>query len=594
MSDSQIFYPFANQPPTSNQNVFPYDIIINEAYPGIIFDPTEPGGVYSVIREVDGCLWFVNNADFDMTLLEWTQEDPTNPALPAYALELCADGTFNRYFGAATTVPGTPVSWQLVFEIDANGSVISTPPVVTASGDPMQQINVTWNAGSLTQLIAREVDITLTSADSDSIFDELVVNGTQKWVVDINGILQVGEIPFARISGFSPVFNGATFTGTTTFNGPITANDGEELTGGLTVDTVDATGTITASAFEIAGGGFLSDAPTTTSAGLTMPAVAASVTVAIYSSHGYPIGTTVVISGPGTNSSEIFTGIVTANNGQPATSLTVLCAAILAGTAGDVVSSGAVVSFATVYPTFTGTGGQIVATNTGTALEPVFDLELYSQMPAVILSAYNIPAVGASTSGLQINRNSAFYPGTTLLIANGNNTSGATWLALVTNSVLNLQPSEITLTCLYIFSGTAGDAISADQTIATFGGYFPAPTVGASKFLTEIVAIPAGGSISIPIPGTSANTFSLFVQWVISGAPGQFWSATITLSSGTVTSPVSNTSANANNDVSGGMLAFYAATVTGGQTIVLDFTGSTSGSGGTIDAPVIVQVLGLT
>ncbi len=264
---SEVFYPFANQPSQSNQNVFPYDILVNETYPGVIFDPTEPSGVYSVIREVNGCLWFVNNADWDPNTLQWTQESPTNANLPAYALELCANGLFTRFYGTATLVPGSPITWQAVFNLSATGYINSTPLTVTSSGLGQNQLSVTWNAGIATQVEARRVVVTDTSSASNSVLDNLVVNGTSKWLIDKTGTLINGSIPFARITGYSPPsFNNVTLTGNTTMtgnlhvqgtetvDGSITGNStlyvaananlhgGVTVTGGETVDTLTVTG----------------------------------------------------------------------------------------------------------------------------------------------------------------------------------------------------------------------------------------------------------------------------------------------------------------------------------------------------------------
>jgi hypothetical protein len=60
----------ANSPP----QLFPYDVIINTAFPGIEFIGTEPNAEYQEIREVNGCLWIVTNAMYNENLLQWDQE----------------------------------------------------------------------------------------------------------------------------------------------------------------------------------------------------------------------------------------------------------------------------------------------------------------------------------------------------------------------------------------------------------------------------------------------------------------------------------------------------------------------------------------
>jgi hypothetical protein len=233
VNTNPVYYPFSVVPSTSNSNVFPYDIVINEAYPGLIFDPTEAGGVYSVIREVNGCLWFVLNADYDETSLQWTQEDPTNPNLPAYAMELCATtASWQWKYGAPTLVPGTPITWVNVFTIDDNGSVVSVPHISLASGDPAQQINPTWNAGSASVMVGRNLAVTDMSSSSNSLLDNLAVNGTSVWSVNKFGLLVTGEVPASSVVD---LFVNPTFTGTSTFTGPVIMEDGMTVTAGTSI-----------------------------------------------------------------------------------------------------------------------------------------------------------------------------------------------------------------------------------------------------------------------------------------------------------------------------------------------------------------------
>jgi hypothetical protein len=252
-----IYYPFAVVPSSSNQNVFPFDIVINEIFPGLIFDPTEAGSVYSVIREVNGCFWFVLNADWDATTLQWTQEDPTNPNLPAYAMELCATGTWQWYQANPTLIPGTPVAWAQLFVIDGKGYVNSTPLTVTASGLGQNQLTATWNAGSATQVEARRVVITDLSSGANSLLDNLVVNGTSKWAVDKTGLLVAGTVPASSVVN---LFVNPTFTGTSTFTGPVVMDSTLDVFGAttlhssLTADTtLDVIGHTDLSTVDVAG-----------------------------------------------------------------------------------------------------------------------------------------------------------------------------------------------------------------------------------------------------------------------------------------------------------------------------------------------------
>jgi len=241
-----VYYPFAVVPPTSSSNVIPNDLIIETVYPGIILDGAEIGSVYFVMREVSGCTWFVVNADFNETTLQWTQEDPTNPNLPSYAMEICGSGTWNYYSAVPTLVPGTTVAWVLMNQITANGLSIIEPLPITNSSNAMQQILATWNAGSAVQLTARYVDVTDLSSASSSLLDNLAVNSVSKWAVDKTGTLTVGIIPSARISGLTPFpgFNNVTLTGTTTMTGPVNMTSTLDVTGAVTAHsslTADST-----------------------------------------------------------------------------------------------------------------------------------------------------------------------------------------------------------------------------------------------------------------------------------------------------------------------------------------------------------------
>lgn len=571
MPTDPTFYPFANQPPSSNQNVFPYDIVINETFPGIIFDPREPGGVYSVIREVDGCLWFVNNADFNPNTLRWTQEDPTNPALPAYALELCANGTFNRYFGAATVIPGDPISWQLVFEIDAKGYVLSTPPTVTASGPGQNQLTVTWNAGSSTQVEARRIVVTDTSSASNSLLDNLVVNGNSKWAINKSGTLIAGSIPFARITGFSPVFNNATFTGTTEFLGPVDVDAGIDVAGGLTADTIDAT-TITAVTINTPGGGQFSDSPTETTAGITVPAPLSSVTIPIKSSHGYPVGTTVIVSGPGTVNPVTFSGWVTANNGTPATSITVEVASIVAGSVGNVVSSGAIVGYTTAFAL--GSSNGITISNIGSPVVPIPNISLLYNFPTNIIGSYTLPAPGSSVV-LSVASTIMYATFAYVLISDTGGTHY--WLGEIT-TINALPTSSITVKCQEIFSGTAGNTVSGGNIF--FGSYLPSVApVGGYISQTDINNGGGGPStIVLALIGDSSFVWDVQVSSInpMTGAG----SGNLTVTGGTFSGAPVNWSHSSGDHLhmfslgqgnGGSSITANIPTVTGGSTSTLFF-----------------------
>lgn len=509
MSDP-VYYPFGPVPSSSNPNVFPYDIVIEENFPGLVFQPTEPSGVYSVIREVNGCLWFVNNADWNPNTGLWTQEDPTNANLPAYALELCGDGTFTRYAATATLVPGTAVGWIRIFEIDANGQVISTPLTVAIPSQAQQQIFVTWNAGSATQVQARLVQVTDNSSSASSALDNLVVNGVSKWLVDKAGVLQAGSIPFARITGFSPVFNNATFTGTSTFNGPVHDNNGLTVAGGETVDTINVTSSATINnptltgTVTIPGGGQLGDAPAFTTTSFTYPALNSSITIPITSSHGYPIGATVIVSGSGTSGSENFIGTITNNNGMPSTSITVQNHQNIFGSPGDTVNSGAVVSFSCFQPNITSPDNSIIVA--GTSIAPT--LEVGSPFPPVTTSSFSIPAIGSNVT-FSYRTNDGFPQFGYVIIAN--DTGNGQFLGKVVSNSQSGGICTTTVTNLGVYLGAVGASMPAGHVFLFSAGYDPSIiSIGQTFAKATNFAIGATTgtlAFSTPLIGTSSNTY---------------------------------------------------------------------------------------
>ena len=259
MSSNNI-YPFSGAFQNSSSSSFPFDVVINEAYPGLVLEPTEPNGVYTVFREVSGCAWWAVNADFNSTDNQWEQVSPANAALPAYAIEQCADGTINRYVASATNTPGTAVTWVAVWELDQYGNQTLNPQVATLASQIGQHLEITWNSTLSTQMSATQLDVTDTLSASGSLIENLIVNGTPRWQVRKDGTLVTGIVPFARITGFA-IPSGTTidspiFTGTSTFNGPIVANSGitantlhvtgnSQLDGTTTANNLTVTGSVT-------------------------------------------------------------------------------------------------------------------------------------------------------------------------------------------------------------------------------------------------------------------------------------------------------------------------------------------------------------
>jgi len=245
---SWTFFPFIPAGNQSNQNVFNQDVIINEAYPGIVFEPLEPNSTAQVIREVSGAWWFVTNADWNAQALQWQQNPPDNPANPAYAMVLGNDGSWTRYYANATNAVNTAVSWIQLSVETGTGLVSHTPKQQTSNTGNAFSIAPNWAVTSAVQMGAFFLNVTDVSSMSNSFLEAFNVNGVTKWEVRKDGTLVVGIVPASAIVG---PFNNATFTGTSTFNGPVVMNNGlsvaggESVTGGLTVDSFHDTGNAT-------------------------------------------------------------------------------------------------------------------------------------------------------------------------------------------------------------------------------------------------------------------------------------------------------------------------------------------------------------
>ncbi len=268
-------FPFLPSNAGSPPQLFPYDVIINTAFPGVEFIGTEPNAEYQEIREVNGSLWLVTNAMWNENLLQWDQESNQNTTLSAYALELNANGSMTRYESPPTLIPMTAITWTPMWTVTGVGLMDSTPLEVTGPSAPMNDLAVTWDPGIGVVLVARQEDITDIASSPNSLLDNLVVNGVQVWAVNKEGVLVAGTVPASAIPG---LFNNATFTGTSTFNGPVITNStftangpatfnssitgnstlfitglstlnghaningGETVTGGLTTDSITVTG----------------------------------------------------------------------------------------------------------------------------------------------------------------------------------------------------------------------------------------------------------------------------------------------------------------------------------------------------------------
>jgi hypothetical protein len=471
-------FPFLPSSANSPPQLFPYDVIINTAFPGVEFIGTEPNALYQEIREVNGCLWIVTNAQYNQNLLQWDQEALQNTTLPAYALELC-DGAMTRYYSPATLIPDTPITWIPLWTVTDIGLMDSTPLEITGVTDPMNQLQVTWDPGVGIAPTAREVDITDIASSPNSLLDNLVVNGVQVWTVNKEGVLIHGTIPASAIPG---IFNNATFTGTTTFTGPVDA-PGEE---------------ITADSFDFDFGGSAVNAPTITTGPILIPPLVSDVTIPIRYSNFFPEGTTVLVSGPGSS----FAGPVI--SGTP-TSITVDNFQIITGSVGDTIFAGATVSYTTSYA-LTSLDNSITINNVGTPAAPIANLEVNTAaLPVMPLSSpdgsITVTPVG---NGYDIETNpaaaSARYPvGGSIVAYGGSGTSlsippvGASWNVMSFQAISTSNAG----TGIVVATGTGGTAGGAFS-----GGTDPVPNNQPQNISQLNGFVNAGDHITVTISAT--------------------------------------------------------------------------------------------
>lgn len=195
-------FPFSQGPNSAIPQVIDYDLIIMEDFPGVVFWPTSPGGVYAEIRDVNGCLWQVLNAMWNPNVAQWQQNSPANPAQPAYALVQCeASGTITWNIAQPSGAINTPLTWVPVWQINNDGTMVVEPLELTAQGQIAFKIVPLWDGGSAAKMIARQIKVTDTSSEADSALDQLVVNNVVQWEIRKDGTLVIGKVPASAIVG---------------------------------------------------------------------------------------------------------------------------------------------------------------------------------------------------------------------------------------------------------------------------------------------------------------------------------------------------------------------------------------------------------
>jgi len=195
-----VIWPFAQNPSQLIPRTIAYDLVIQEAYPGVCFLPVLMPSAYFEMREVGDSVWFVTNAMWNPNLLQWEQDLPADPASIATAFVQAKSGTWSRYIGQPTVLAGTQVTWVRVYEGDEAGHVGIAPLPETGVGSPGLVIAPTWtSAGALQN--AFEINVTDNSSNSASSVELIQVNSTPVWEVRKDGTLVVGHVPVSAITG---------------------------------------------------------------------------------------------------------------------------------------------------------------------------------------------------------------------------------------------------------------------------------------------------------------------------------------------------------------------------------------------------------
>lgn len=222
------FYPFGAIPALSSPPIN-YDIVIDKDYPRVGFMPTEQGGIYQEIVEVNGDLWMVANATWDNSLQGFYQLNTpiANCNASTNAFAWCMRGTTGdaiRFFGAATNNPQNPVVWTATFDTAPMNTTVSPLPI-SAPNAPAFAVNASFNSAITTRLTAFQINVTNIAASSSSALEQFNVNNVPVWMVDATGTLQIGSVSSLQLK--PPVYGTLTAgTGVATIGPPPSATIG--------------------------------------------------------------------------------------------------------------------------------------------------------------------------------------------------------------------------------------------------------------------------------------------------------------------------------------------------------------------------------
>jgi hypothetical protein len=479
------FYPFGPSPGDGSQAYLPYDLEIEKIDPGLILNPDEPNGVYTVFREVGGVSWWVINADYNTDDAQWEQLAPCNAANPAFGLAQDSTGNFYRVIAPATVIPGSAVVWTQVASTDPKGFTTVHPSTATSATQIIQNLVDTWNAGTSAMMVARQEQITDTSSAASSLVDNIEVNGTPVWSVRKDGTLVVGMVPYSSLV----IPNPWTINVPVTFTDPVHANDGLTVAGGTTTDTLNVTGASTFhglatfdDGMNVSGGTAVFSDPVSMSDSLAVTGGATIDTLGVTGNE--IVGGNLTVDNTTTTANLVVTGSVTVPSGTiPVTSIT--------GSGGIVATYTGTVwneDGSALVETITSSDSSLNVTRTGQAVNLTVAtpatpkvLRAYLRVPISITTPFSqslsLPTLPGTISQTYQLYASAAWPssgGTQTLTG-----SGATWeTAQSASTTSGVQPIDL--------NGTAvgGQTPSVTWTAGSFSGVY------TNDITLQIIAYP--------------------------------------------------------------------------------------------------------
>jgi hypothetical protein len=161
------------------------DVTIGKAYPAIIFNANGDAGIeeYQEIREINGDLWFLNNAAYNTTTLMYSQ---VNPALPSYGFIMGGNGSSGNvvdYYMPAGSAPWT--SWTL-FRWAFYGTGVSSANL-SMTGSIGATGSISAGTGTLGPLSAGDLGASRSAITGQTVFGSVASGGTLDYGLTITG-----------------------------------------------------------------------------------------------------------------------------------------------------------------------------------------------------------------------------------------------------------------------------------------------------------------------------------------------------------------------------------------------------------------------